>query len=153
MGHPWKLDAPKIWCPQNWSFQKIECPQNLSLQKRKVPLYNLNFPIPPKKFLVANRDCVISRQGLMVLAMGLGSMASALFIVIFILYLKIRRNNKANLMKAFPKMDMRFSNTLYPTTIQPNMEKRAQKPSSNPNRPRGNSRPPSSTSGSLICRR
>uniref|UniRef100_A0A914C671 ZP domain-containing protein n=1 Tax=Acrobeloides nanus TaxID=290746 RepID=A0A914C671_9BILA len=43
---------------------------------------------------VERGDCIISRQGLMVLAIGLGSIASSLFFIIFILYLKVRNNPK-----------------------------------------------------------
>ncbi|KAE9547729.1 hypothetical protein FO519_009056 [Halicephalobus sp. NKZ332] len=40
------------------------------------------------------QDCAISRQGLMVMAMSLGSLAFILFIVILALFLKLKRKNK-----------------------------------------------------------
>ena len=40
------------------------------------------------------QDCAISRQGLMVVAMALGSLAFVLFIVILALFLKLKRRGK-----------------------------------------------------------
>lgn len=43
---------------------------------------------------VSSGECAISRQGLLALAMALGSLASVMLFVILVLYLKVRRNSK-----------------------------------------------------------